>query len=126
VQAPDRRCNWIDENNVFVGYCAEQSCCEHFGAYISDELVPERDEAKRNQIEKVEVVLDDLRFNPKQWWWIVEPTAEEWANEAIFGMYDVNDPSRVRYLHLYNAHNGYYAHGFEYKQGDAVLKEGSL
>lgn len=32
----------------------------------------------------------------------------------------------VQYLHLFNIHNGYYAHGFSFQKGDTVIEGGSL
>ncbi len=31
-----------------------------------------------------------------------------------------------KYLHLYNYHNGYYGHGFQFKVGEKVIAEGGL
>lgn len=38
----------------------------------------------------------------------------------------VNGAGDEKYLHLFNCHNGYYGHGFEFKVGDEVVKEGCL
>jgi len=54
-----------------------------------------------------------------------EATAYGEGGVGIFRIQRVNDAT-VRYLHIYNIHNGYYGHGFDFQQGDEVFQSGTL
>jgi len=33
---------------------------------------------------------------------------------------------KIIYLHLYNVHNGYYSHGFEFRNANEIFQEGTI
>jgi len=37
-----------------------------------------------------------------------------------------SDEGPALYLTIFNCHNGYYTHGFEFKDGEELIKEGGL
>jgi len=113
--------NFVDQNNVFVGYDLMQDCCEHADWFIADQTfpdeVPEITEAA--MLEGLEPYSFDKEFFEEY-----TPASLESGGMAIFKLVAEGQPDR--YLHLYNNHNGYYSHGFEMKQNDDTLREGHL
>lgn len=120
----NKKINFVDENNVFVGYDTEQKCCENAGWFISNEKkvkVYDIIENKKDyDIEKYyfdkdffeEITRTDCRIDKKR------------NNLVIFKLISPNLPTL--YLHLYNHHNGYYSHGFESKIGNTEWRIGDL
>jgi len=118
--------NFVDEDNVFVGYDMSQCCCETAGWYIT--------ELKSFDLERCGVFEG---FNESEWRF--DKSFIEEVNYIKNGDYDYNtleDGGMVMFrlisgdkecfLHIFNCHNGYYGHGFEFKIGDDLIKEGCL
>jgi len=118
--------NFVDQNNVFVGYDLAQDCCEHADWFIADRihLDPHPDIVKYEETEAAMLEgLEPYSFD-KEFFEEYTPSSLEAGGMAIFKL--VADGQPDRYLHLYNNHNGYYSHGFEMKQNDDTLQEGYL
>lgn len=114
--------NFVDRNNVVVGFDMGQDCCESFGYVLSHE-VP-RPEAGREVPESL----------PDEGWDAYEFDTKFRLRDAIPD-YDGGGSVTFRltaegqpdlFLTLYNHHNGYYSHGFDMKQEETVIEEGSL
>lgn len=122
--------NFVDENNVLVGYEFGASCCENFGWYVSN---------------KVTTDLHDHIFNEtaQAGGWDINQLLEGWTFDATFfvaldnsinhyyddskrAVFRMIKGDREQFLHLYNVHNGYYSHGFEFSQDGTVIKTGCL
>ena len=100
--------NWVDENNVFVGFDSSQYCCEDFRYVYLDEslkivndpyigpfsFVPNM--IDEDQIKKIEVC--EYMKGQKDYRWTA---------------FQMTDGETTLYLILLNMHNGYYCHGFE-------------
>lgn len=116
--------NFVDENNVFVGYSLEQNCCEHADWFISDQkkntAVDENDYWVKNEI----VELSSYSFDTKFFEEFKDEYCLDNVNFARFKLISENKPDL--YLHLYNCHNGYYSHGFEFKIGEDTITRGDL
>lgn len=116
--------NFVDINNVLVGYDTEQNCCEKADYFISDK---EENEDKDSQ--GVLTGLEDYIFDTS-YFKEVEPKADKYGScldsgsMVRFKLISQGKPDL--FLHLYNSHNGYYGHGFEFKIGDVIKQEGSL
>jgi hypothetical protein len=120
----DSSINFVDTNNVFVGYSMSQDCCEHADWFISK--TEDNDVIDDNGIiEK----LDDYSFD-KEYFEEVEPKKSDWGTVLdAGGMVRFKLVSKDKpdlFLHLYNSHNGYYSHGFEMKIDDKQVREGCL
>jgi hypothetical protein len=120
--------NFVDDNNVLVGYDFYGSCCENFGWYISDK--PTTD-------------LRDCLFNDKTCEEAINESLKDWTFDASFFQklntniddhyeYDeravfrlVNEDNQL-FLHLYNIHNGYYGHGFDFAKDGEIINTGVL
>ena len=105
--------NFIDENDNFVGWDNETQCCEDYVYLITDsEVWGGRDpDNKVTDPSK----LDGYMFDTEYLVIVHREFEDEYydcATRVIFRLKKVNCKSL--YLHLRNAHNGYYAHGFKF------------
>ena len=110
--------NFVDSNNVFVGYDLSQDCCEHAGWFLSDGLcnvIPD----DCQQASDLEDYAFDLKFFSEQW-------CDSLDQGGMVAFRIVNSKGSEKFLHLFNSHNGYYKHGFQLKHGDKVIKDDML
>jgi len=119
--------NFVDDNNALVGYDFAGNCCEDFGWYIHDKVGQTngedpifRDDMDENAINQS---LKEWTFDTAFFDRLSYEKAYNDENIAVFRL--VNGDNEL-FLHLYNSHNGYYSHGFEFSQDDKVLHVGSL
>lgn len=116
--------NWVDENNVMLGFDASQDCCENFGSmYHTDPKTP-----RESDINLSEADLESYRFDP------------DFFEHGNLGDLDEGDSFTVKlvdtkkesphpelYLTIFNEHNGYYSHGFSFdKEGETTIYSGYL
>jgi len=107
--------NFVDKNNVFVGFDYCCYCCEDFGYHIDNKEIIKED------ITRVEEKYDDSILND----YIFDTNYYEDTGEvAIFKLTSNN--KQDLYLHLYNYHNGYYSHGFKFKDNCTTIQSGYL
>ena len=107
--------NFVDKNNVLVGFDMPAQCCEDFGWFISP--------IKEKVIKRIakDFNLSNYAFNPD---FFEEAKLEgQEGGMVIFKL--VND-GKALYLHLYNSHNGYYSHGFNMNVRGKTIKEDSV
>lgn len=118
----DTKVNFVDENNVFVGYDMAQDCCEHAGWFVSDSPSepytsgydePEIVEGARDH--DLEPYSFDVQWKPRD----VESKGLYDGGQVCFRLTADGKPDL--YLHLFNSHNGYYGHGFESPMGEGML-----
>ena len=118
----DYKINFVDENNVFVGFDYSQCCCEDFGWGILTEALTAFgydnisfvNNAGEKDVEKY--IFDSTYF--KEFY----PNGDE-ASAAMFRMVNGQDEM---FLVLYNCHNGYYGHGFNMNIGGKEIFSGCL
>jgi len=116
----DESVNFVDSNDVFVGYDTSQNCCENAGFRITDDpMFPYSLLDTSGDIEEGlgEYVFDTNYFVDHGRYWDGE--------EGKCVTFRLTHSWNARYLHLYNSHNGYYSHGFEATIGGVVWQEGS-
>lgn len=116
--------NFIDENDVFVGYDTSQQCCESWSWFIAKDkneedssgfkVIPENDLPEALQ----GYVFDTKYFEEKG-----SSTDED---NSIVQFRLVKKGEKNLYLSLTNSHNGYYSHGFIAKVGGEVWQEGCI
>jgi len=122
IKQEDRFCqklNFVDENNVVLGYDYMEDCSEEFGWFIADTLVAE--DVDTSEEYKLDFDISNYHFNAHFFATIQEQG--DWGGTAVF---QITDGVNKKYLHIFNYHNGYYAHGFEFTRGDWKIQEGSL
>lgn len=110
--------NFVDENNVFVGYDMGQCCCEAASWAIVPELPAKTPDAS-DYGDLTDYRFDDEWFRDDLGW----PDLDE-GDAVAFRLVAPNKPHL--YLCLWNAHNGYYSHGFDMTVGGEQLRSGSL
>ena len=116
--------NFVDENNVFVGYDTNQDCCEDANWFIKDEMIVEGIGNISNTPHCQELENQESYMFDQSFFFQGECGSLDAGGFVVFKLcsYDHDD----KYLYLYNAHNGYYGHGFEFKIGEDVIQEGCL
>lgn len=97
------RINFIDKNDCFVGFDWYANCCENFGYYVALKIT--EDESFGG--ESLDGFFFDTDVSP------VEISSDGYDFDGFVAFKCINDEGDVRYLHLYNHHNGYYSHGWE-------------
>lgn len=112
----DGKTNFVDDNNVFVGFDNSQYCYENFGHFLSRKIPNEIDEGAENI--DPEGFYFDVNFFQES-----SPSGFECGGLVIFRL--VKGDEEI-FLTLYNSHNGYYSHGFEMSVGGTTIQEGSL
>jgi hypothetical protein len=109
--------NFVDDNNVLVGYDMDADCCEDFGWYF------EFPDGSRSDPDEENIDLDGFQFDPKFCELRQVPKSQEGGGEAIFKL--TKGDKEIK-LVLFNYHNGYYSHGFEMKVDGEVIESGNL
>lgn len=114
--------NFVDDRNRLVGFDERAICCEwvewFFGKLSDDEA-----SAFNNN--------SDVIKSPDELPSVTNPdlSSAYFAEEqplAEFGKFRIEGSPDCNWLILCNYHNGFYYHGFIYKQGDEVIVEDSL
>ena len=117
---PDK-VNFVDDNNVVVGYDMDQSCCERAGWYISTALRTDIDDGCTTD----PATLGDYDFDPKFFEHVESADVNE-GGMVRFRLVRRDAPWLDVYLHIFNSHNGYYSHGFTFTAQDKTIQDGSL
>jgi len=112
--------NFVDQNNVMVGYDLSQDCCELADWFIADVPVLKFDKTNRDYDEKE---LESYYFDTKYFQEINDNNLFDNGGMIIFR---ITDGKSEKFIHIYNIHNGYYSHGFEFKIDKNVIESGYL
>lgn len=114
--------NFIDSNDVFAGYGMSQGCCENFGWKVLDpkNLIVLNSES--SDLEHCNKVLAGYDFTKE----FNETYAGDYEEGGFIEFPMVDKEGNKLTLSFYNYHNGYYSHGFEFKNGEEVIVEGCL
>ena len=118
-----QKVNFVDANNVLVGYDTEQECCEHAGWFIADKITPYDYDMETVTENAKDYNIELYSFDP-DFFEIVESGHLDEGGQVAFKLVAESKPDL--YLHLFNSHNGYYAHGFEIKHSGEVVNNGNL
>lgn len=117
--------NFVDKNNVLVGYDMSSCCCEHFGWFLSEKEEVEINDENGEEIESTKKYdLEEYCFNTDYFCLIEGGEVLDSGGMAIFKLWAEGKPNL--YLHLFNIQNGYYGHGFTSKIQEEIWKEGTL
>ena len=119
----DCKINFVDDNNVFVGFDYESSCCEDF----SYKLTLEKPTSWPKIDELPEIDGNDFpgfNFNTGFYVEFDEGSKGDGGGAVVFKL--KHKDGRVMFLSLQNTHNGYYSHGFEMTKDGKIVHSGSL
>ncbi len=100
--------NFVDSNNVLLGYDLSQSCCENAGWFISDKI---EEDIQEEQSLKDE---EDWNFDP-DFYRLISSSYE--FDEGGMVVFRIVNGEKEKFIHIYNSHNGYYSHGFTFSVG---------
>ena len=118
VLGGEEKVNFVDENDVFVGYSMESDCCENFGwfinAKVSTTVIPSKTEIPGD----LEGWVFDKDYIKK-----LTPSCVHEGGMVVFRMVKGDEE---KFLHLFNCQNGCYNHGFSFGIGNATKHEGSI
>jgi hypothetical protein len=104
--------NFVDRNNVLVGFGYDQSCCEHFGHFFSnDENLVYRGNGSPEENHQLNDVAD----------YVFDKTYHAFSGDYGMRFRLVADGAPDLFLTVFNDHNGYYAHGLDMSDGDTVI-----
>lgn len=120
--------NFADENNVLVGFDFGSSCCENFGWYV-DNQVNFKD--RKNSIICDNTLSSVIDKELEGWVFDKEFLEEHDSGEDYYAVHRVAvfrmiKGDQERFLHLYNDHNGYYGHGFQFAVDGQYIKKGII
>lgn len=117
--------NFVDENNVVLGYDMGSQCCESFGWFIADRIISDMKDYHSLGRTFDNDDYTDWRFDPHFFQSGGDGSGYDVEAMAIFRIVE-QTTKESRYIHLYNMHNGYYSHGFSFTQSDTSIQRGSL
>jgi hypothetical protein len=113
--------NFVDGNNVLVGYDMSQSCCENADWTILPVPATAPDPAP-NPLPDLEPYYFDIETPP-----VKGSIAGDLLDSGdCISFKLVAEDLLPLWLTLFNAHNGYYSHGFTQSVGGRLALEGSL
>ena len=117
--------NFVDENNVFVGFDMEATCCERFGweLFSDSESVMSCQDAPAPSEDHSEIASFDGYVFDKDYF-VRDDNGYECGGEVHFKLTAPEKPDM--FLTIWCDHNGYYAHGFEFRDGDKIIQADAL
>lgn len=120
--------NFVDNNDVAVGYSLQQDCCEYADWFISEKYPTELVCDKTGNVIKEDHDISNFNFDKE--YFKEEPLkGVEGEASVIFrlvGKFGTDKEGQELFLCIFNSHNGYYGHGFTVKISGQIIKEGCL
>jgi len=107
----DNKVNFVDENNVILGYRTPYGCCERYGWYLSDK----RDQFHGDTFEEKSMTLDGWVFDPNYFEGGPEAPKGFHTESASTVQFRIVNGDQEKFITLYNCHNGYYSKGFKFE-----------
>ena len=115
--------NFVDDNNVFIGFDYTPDCCEVFGYGIS-----KKENALYSEEMDIKVSLECEDDYIKDFFFDKDYYEERELNVdcSVAEFRAINKEGDQIFISLYNDHNGYYGHGFTFGDIDKTIQEGEL
>jgi hypothetical protein len=117
----DGRINFVDENNVFVGFAFSHQCCETFGYVFIDEFP--KDHINYTEFTSISFNEEDFYFDTHFFKFL---DWDELDNGRAIAFRLVNNAGDEVFLLLFNCHNGWYSHGFDMILHNNLIIKGNL
>ena len=115
--------NFVDENNVFCGYDLNQDCCEYADWFIDSKIWRDDIPDDSKNLQPIDEDLSGWVFDKE---FFEEIGNSEKYDEGGMVVFKITKGKEEKFIHIFNSHNGYYSHGFEFKSGDDVIKASYL
>lgn len=130
VFADSEKVNFVDENNVFVGYSLSRGCCEQADWFVSSGI--HNTQPSAIVVDPIEAAAKGVPYKPKELRGYVFDTS--FFKEVDGGDFDgggmaifrVTNGHDEQFVHIFNSHNGYYGHGFKVTISGEVVRDGTL
>lgn len=113
----DTKVNFVDSNNVLLGYDLGQSWCENAFWSVGQNKDGSDPLHKGDEEKHGLIPLDGYEFDPK--FLEREDNEDGESYVAIFKLVNYDDKPDL-FIRLENHHNGYYSHGFTFKTDKIV------
>jgi len=113
----DSKVNFVDDNDVFVGYDTGILGNEDAGWFITDRI--DTDLSETYNVPDVEAYCFDPHF-------FLTVYTRELREGGMVVLRLIAEGKPDLYLHLYNADDGCYSHGFSVKHGGEEVEYGCL
>lgn len=100
--------NFIDENDLYIGFDDDQSCCEYADWFVSD--LPDTPSEFCSDMPPHDLNgwnFVDLRILPDTFQDVEDPHVDEGGHIAFM---IVHPEYGTKWLHFFNIQNGYYGH----------------
>ncbi len=120
--SPWAKVNFVDDNNVLLGYDLETNCCEIASWFITDTPLDSKNPLPETKTQPTE--LPGFNFDTS--YLIKDNNPDVFDEGAIVTFRLFNSEGQEKFLHLYNMHNGYYSHGFEFQTSEESLIQASI
>lgn len=115
--------NFVDENNVVLGYEMLMTHDEEAWWFIANTEV-EYPQHCHSFIDCTEKELEDYTFDITYNKYV--ETDRKFDDGGLYIFRIKNAEGNFKYIHLCNIHNGYYTHGFEFSQGKRTIIKGEI
>lgn len=121
----DSKHNWVDENNVLLGYDSAHSCCEFADWFLADDIEKQPPHTDRDKELPKDLDWENWVFDSS---FFVTSQPGDSLDLGGIAVFRIRKGLEVKYLHLFNCQNGYYSHGFEFQDTkfDDIVYKGKL
>jgi len=120
----DGKINFVDKNNVFLGYDMRKSCCENADWFISDTITKNIQDNDCNE-DLEEYVFDTSFFKEVEGMGFYDHELAVDGGMVIFRIFN-EESKKEKFIHIFNCQNGYYGHGFEFTINEEIVQVGCL
>jgi hypothetical protein len=112
--------NFIDDNNVILGYDLGQDCCEQAFWTVSEAKDGSEPLYQGDDTESKEIELEGYVFDPAFCERSDDDGREQYVAifKLVYRAYGEEKPDL--YVRLENHHNGYYGHGFAFRGTEVI------
>ena len=118
--------NFVDDNNLILGYDLDQNCCEHASWFFSNEIKEfsrkEAEDLENSRDNSTIIVMEDWNFDKT----FHQKIKVRWIDSGEMIAFRIVKDSEEKFIILYNSHNGYYSHGFQFKENNSEIISGNL
>lgn len=130
IFADDTKVNFVDENNVFIGYDLSRSCCECADWFVSSGVHVKQPDSIED--DPIVAAAKGVPYKPNGLTGYVFDTS--YFKEVEGGDFDgggmvvfrLTNGMDEQFVHIFNSHNGYYGHGFKVTISGEVVRDGTL